>query len=80
MKGSVKKIMADKGFCFITKEGTSEDVFAHVSNFDGEDRELRSETFASLAVGQTVEFEIGQGPKGPHAINVRLVASEEAAA
>lgn len=61
--GTIKKL-AEKGFGFISSEGG--DVFFHMSCL----ADLR---FEDLSVGQKVEYEIGDGPKGPRAENVRVV-------
>jgi CspA family cold shock protein len=64
-QGTIKKLIADKGFGFI--EGERGDVFFHHSALgDGTPIE-------SLSIGQPVEYEEGQGPKGPRAENVRPV-------
>jgi CspA family cold shock protein len=63
-QGTVKKIIADKGFGFI--EGEKGDIFFHYSALEG----VRIE---ELQEGQTVEYEEGRGPKGPRAENVRPV-------
>ena len=63
-QGTIKKLISDKGFGFI--EGEQGEVFFHVSALQGV-------TFEELSEGQTVEFEEGQGPKGPRAENVRVV-------
>jgi len=63
-QGTIKKLISDKGFGFI--EGERGEVFFHVSALQGV-------TFEELSEGQTVEFEEGQGPKGPRAENVRVV-------
>jgi cold shock protein len=61
--GTVKWFNADKGYGFIAPE-TGEDVFVHFSA-------IQSAGYRSLDEGQTVEFDITQGQKGPQAANVR---------
>jgi CspA family cold shock protein len=65
MRGTVKWFSDDKGFGFISREG-GEDVFVHHTGISGEG-------FRSLKEGQEVEFDVGQGQKGPQATNVRPV-------
>ena len=61
-KGTVKWVNAKKGFGFISDEAGN-DVFVHFSalNMDG---------YKQLSDGDSVEFEIAQGAKGPQAANV----------
>ena len=61
--GTVKWFNESKGFGFITPEDGSKDVFVHFSA-------IASEGFRTLAEGQTVNFEVEDGPKGPQAVNV----------
>ncbi len=63
--GTVKFFNAQKGYGFIAREG-GDDVFVHFSNIEGNGRR-------TLLDGQTVEFEIAPGRKGPEATNVRVV-------
>ena len=62
-KGKVKWFNEKKGFGFITPDSGSEDLFVHHS-------EIKATGYASLNEGQTVEFEVVQGKKGPCANNV----------
>ena len=62
-KGTVKWFNASKGFGFIAPEDGSDDLFVHHS-------EIRTEGYATLDEGQSVDFEVGQGKKGPCATNV----------
>ena len=63
--GTVKKLVSDRGFGFITAEDGKEYFFHR--------NELQSSSdFDRLAGGESVEFEIGQSPKGPQAQKVRL--------
>ncbi|OKK11357.1 cold-shock protein [Streptomyces sp. CB00455] len=59
-QGTVKWFNAEKGFGFIEQDGGGPDVFAHYS-------EIQSNGFKELQEGQRVEFEVGQGQKGPQA-------------
>ncbi|NIA01492.1 MAG: cold shock domain-containing protein [Planctomycetia bacterium] len=61
--GTVKWFSSDKGFGFITPDDGGKDLFVHHS-------EVKSSGFATLNDGQKVEFEVGQGQKGPCATNV----------
>lgn len=61
--GRVKWFSDKKGFGFIVPDDGGEDLFVHHS-------EVKSEGYATLAEGQAVEYEVGQGKKGPCAVNV----------
>jgi cold shock protein len=63
-KGTVKWFNEDKGFGFIVPEDGGQDLFVHHTGIktDG--------GHATLSDGQTVEFEVGQGQKGPCATDV----------
>jgi CspA family cold shock protein len=61
--GTVKWFNEKKGFGFITPDAAGEDLFVHHS-------EIKTTGYATLEQGQRVQFEIGQGKKGPCATNV----------
>jgi CspA family cold shock protein len=63
--GTVKWFNAEKGYGFISREGGA-DVCVHYSAIEGAG-------YRSLEEGQRVEFELGQGQKGPQATAVRVV-------
>ena len=61
-KGTVKFFNGSKGFGFITPE-SGDDLFFHISEIQGE--EPRD--------GDKVEFEVGEGKKGPCAVSVKVI-------
>lgn len=65
MNGTVKWFNSDKGFGFITGDD-GKDVFAHFS-------QINSDGFKTLDEGQTVSYEVAQGPKGPQAENITVI-------
>jgi CspA family cold shock protein len=60
-EGKIKKLVSDRGFGFIESGG--KEIFFHLSAVEGT-------TFEALMEGQTVSYEVGDGPKGPRATNV----------
>ncbi|EKU48868.1 MULTISPECIES: cold-shock protein [Brevibacterium] len=65
-QGTVKWFNAEKGYGFITLEGDGQDVFVHWSA-------IQMDGYRSLEEGQQVEFEVGEGQKGPQAESVTLL-------
>jgi len=63
MTGTIKTL-TDKGFGFIAREGEAKDLFFHSKDLEGV-------TFDSLKEGETLSFEVVDGPKGPSAKNVK---------
>ncbi len=63
-EGTIKK-KTDKGFGFIDI-GNGKDIFFHSSN-------VESAGYDSLREGQRVSYNVGSGPKGPRAENVRPI-------
>ena len=61
--GIVKWFNSSKGFGFIVPDDGGEDLFVHHS-------EIKSDGYANLDEGQKVDFQIGQGKKGPCAVSV----------
>ena len=62
--GTVKWFNADKGFGFIAPDEGGEDLFAHFTAIAGTGRR-------DLVEGEKVQYDIGQGPKGPQATNIQ---------
>jgi CspA family cold shock protein len=67
MTGTIKRLNTDKGFGFIRND-TGQEYFFHQSAIYGEG-------IADLREGDRVEFEIGEGPKGPRAENVKRTST-----
>ncbi|KIV70995.1 Cold shock protein CspD [Pseudomonas sp. FeS53a] len=66
VSGKVKWFNNAKGYGFILAEGRDEDLFAHYSA-------IQMEGYKTLKAGQPVSFDIIQGPKGLHAVNISPV-------
>lgn len=62
-QGKIKRLVSDRGFGFI--EGERGDLFFHHS-------EVRGTTIEELQEGQTVQYDVGHGQKGPCATSVRV--------
>ena len=72
-KGTVKWFNNAKGFGFICPEGGGEDIFAHYST-------IQMDGYRTLKAGQSVQFDVHQGPKGNHASVIVPVEVEAAVA
>lgn len=75
VSGKVKWFNNAKGYGFILADGRDEDLFAHYSA-------IQMDGYKTLKAGQPVSFDIIQGPKGLHAVNISAAnaASEAPAA
>jgi cold shock CspA family protein len=67
MKGSIVKYFSRRGFGFITPEGSSDEIFFHVSNYP---EMLQPE------IGKNVEFEVVETPKGNEAKSIMVLDAE----
>ena len=63
--GKIKKLVRERGFGFINATD-GKDIFFHQSS-------LAEVQFDALSEGQEVEFDVEKSPKGPRAINVRII-------
>jgi len=69
VKGTIRRLITDKGFGFLKTED-EKDLFFHRSNLEGVE-------YSSLREGQEVEYEVGQGRDGrSEAVKVRLAGAE----
>jgi cold shock protein len=62
--GRVKWFNNAKGYGFILPDGGGEDYFAHYSS-------IQMDGYKTLKAGQLVTFDILEGPKGSHAVNIQ---------
>ncbi|MEX0799423.1 MAG: cold-shock protein [Bacteriovoracaceae bacterium] len=60
--GTVKFFNQEKGFGFITPDDGGKDLFVHITGVEG----------GQLNDGDKVEYEVGEGQKGPCAVNVNI--------
>jgi cold shock protein len=70
--GKVKWFNNAKGYGFILPETGGEDLFVHYSS-------IQMEGYKTLKAGQAVQFEVQQGPKGSHAVNISAETDVEPA-
>ena len=64
MNGTIKTLVRDRKFGFISREGEEKDLFFHSEGLNGV-------TFDELNEGDKVTFEVVEGEKGPAAKNVQ---------
>jgi len=67
MANGVVKTVNDRGFGFISMEGSDKDIFYHEKSLEG-DLAVRK-----LQVGDKVTFDVEETPKGQNAMNIKLV-------
>jgi cold shock protein len=65
-QGTVKWFNGEKGFGFIAPDDGTKDLFVHYT-------EIQGNGYRSLEENQRVQFEVGQGAKGPQAVGVTAV-------
>ena len=65
-QGRIARLVSDRGFGFISRDGESKDLFFHSKELDGV-------VFEDLKEGDMVQFEVSESPKGPNATNVSRV-------
>jgi len=66
MTGTIKKIMRQKGFGFITPDDGSEDVFFHRGSL------APRHQIEDLNEGDSVQFQVRKGDKGPVALDLKI--------
>jgi len=67
METGTVKTVTDKGFGFISREGSDKDLFFHENSLEGELATRK------LKVGDKVTFDVEETPKGLNAVNIKLV-------
>ena len=68
--GVVKWFNNAKGYGYVVTENSEEDIFVHYSAID-------MEGYKTLKAGQSVQFDLEQGPKGVHATNIRCLEAAQ---
>lgn len=69
-RGTVKWFNNQKGYGFICASDSQEEIFAHFSS-------IVMDGYKSLKAGQAVDFEVNQGSKGLHALNIRAAEGNQ---
>jgi CspA family cold shock protein len=70
MIGTVKRFFEDRGFGFLSPDNGGDDIFIHASA-------ITRAGLAGLKPGERVSFDTEEAPKGPRAINIRLLEHHE---
>lgn len=68
--GTIKWFNNAKGYGFVLSEDSNDDLFVHYSS-------INMEGYKTLKAGQMVTYDIIQGPKGLHAVNVALPSPQD---
>jgi CspA family cold shock protein len=68
-QGKVKRLVADRGFGFVEGAHGGKDLFFHHS-------EVQGMSFDDLREGQMVDYQVGEGRKGPCATSVKAVGTQ----
>ncbi len=68
--GKVKWFNNAKGYGFVLPDTGGDDLFAHYSS-------ILMDGYRTLRAGQAVTFDVQEGPKGLHAVNIRVHESQE---
>ncbi len=63
--GTVKWFNNAKGYGFVVPESGGDDIFVHYSS-------IQMDGYRTLRAGQPISFDVKEGPKGLHAVNIRL--------
>jgi len=63
--GTVKWFNNAKGYGFVVPESGGDDIFVHYSS-------IQMDGYRTLRAGQPITFDVKEGPKGLHAVNIRL--------
>ena len=66
--GTVKWFNNAKGYGFVVPESGGDDIFVHYSS-------IQMDGYRTLRAGQPISFDVQEGPKGLHAVNIRLECS-----